>query len=641
MTKFTHAKEGELNICRRTHLIFSIFLSISCTQANQSLQKSQTAEPYIVVLNKTSLQVESLGDISISEAVNQRLEAFAIRHQTKSDRIFKKVLFGGVLKLTVDQAKEVAKDPAVAYVERDQLIHVQDVQTNVTWGLDRLDQVSLPLDHSYQYPSNGVDVNVYVIDTGILLNHQEFSGRAISGVDVVENDTSAVDCNGHGTHVAGTIGGQTYGVNKRARLIAVRVLDCTGSGSFSNVIAGIDWVAANHVGPSVANMSLGGSASQAVDDAVRSAIQSGVTFVVAGGNESQSACNSSPARVPEALTVGATNSADAKSDFSNFGNCLDVFAPGENITSAWYSNPTATNTISGTSMASPHVAGVASLYLAQHPTTVPSEVVSALIGAATLGRVSQAGDGSPNRLLNLSFLLGSGPQDPNPSDPDPNQPPVDPLPPKIKNHQVIPNLLGTKGSEIRYVVEVPKGARHLEVRIAGSSGDADLYLRAGSESTDSIYDCRPYTSTSQEYCLIEAPVQGFYYISIRGYSGYQGLQLSVSFEEGDQGGGPACLLCLEEDGRISTNRGSAFLPGAGYIWSGGVLNLRLSGPSSADFDLFLQRLENGVWVSVAQSISATSIESIRYLVTAGQYRIQVMSYSGTGAFHLSTQLKSL
>jgi subtilisin family serine protease len=251
-------------------------------------------------------------------------------------------------------------------------------------------------------------VTAYIIDTGILTTHTEFGGRATPGFDAVTSGGSAVDCNGHGTHVSGTVGGTTYGVAKDVRLVAVRVLDCNGSGSTSGVIAGIDWVTANHATPAVANMSLGGGASTALDQAVQRSIASGVTYAIAAGNGNfigiaQDACKSSPARVPEAITVSATNSSDTKASWANYGTCVDLFAPGVSITSAWATSNTATNTISGTSMATPHVAGVAALYLQGHAAAAPQEVRDALVAAATPSVVKSAGRGSPNLLLFTSY----------------------------------------------------------------------------------------------------------------------------------------------------------------------------------------------------------------------------------------------
>jgi subtilisin family serine protease len=292
----------------------------------------------------------------------------------------------------------------VAYIEEDQEMSVDAVESNATWGLDRIDQRSLPLNTTYAYAGSGSGVTAYIIDTGILYSHSEFGGRAVKGIDEVTSGGTAQDCNGHGTHVSGTVGGATYGVAKSVTLVAVRVLDCSGSGSTSGVIAGVDWVTANHAANSVANMSLGGGASTALDNAVANSIASGVTYGIAAGNGNkagigQNACNYSPARVASAITVGATDKTDTKPRFSNYGTCVDIFAPGVAITSSWYTSNTATNTISGTSMATPHVVGVAALYVGSHPGSSPATVRNALVANGTAGVVKSAGSGSPNVLL--------------------------------------------------------------------------------------------------------------------------------------------------------------------------------------------------------------------------------------------------
>lgn len=300
----------------------------------------------------------------------------------------------------------------VSYIEADQRVSLSTTQSPATWGLDRVDQRSLPLNNSYTYTPTGSGVTAYVIDTGILGTHTEFGGRVGSGYTAISDGRGTTDCNGHGTHVAGTVGGTTYGVAKQVTLRPVRVLDCTGNGTNSGVIAGVDWVTANHAAgaPAVANMSLGGGASSAVDTAVNNSIGDGVTYAVAAGNDNVDACNGSPSRVAAALTVGSTTSTDARSSFSNYGSCLDLFAPGSSITSAWYTSTTATNTISGTSMATPHVAGVAALYLQGSPSASPATVASAINSGATTGVVTSPGTGSPNRLL--YSLLGATPPPP-------------------------------------------------------------------------------------------------------------------------------------------------------------------------------------------------------------------------------------
>ncbi len=265
--------------------------------------------------------------------------------------------------------------------------------------MDRIDQQLLPLNNTYNYNNDGGGVSAYVIDTGIRITHTEFGGRATHGFDAVNDGYNGNDCHGHGTHVAGTIGGTNYGVAKNVQLIAVRVLNCSGSGTTSGVIAGIDWVTINAVRPAVANMSLGGSISSALDSAVTNSINSGVSYAIAAGNSSQNACNFSPARVPAAITVGATNNSDSRPSWSNYGKCLDLFAPGVSITSAWIGSDTATNTISGTSMATPHAAGVAALKLQGSPTANPAEVAAELVTKSTANIVKNTGKNSPNRLL--------------------------------------------------------------------------------------------------------------------------------------------------------------------------------------------------------------------------------------------------
>ncbi|MER5943141.1 S8 family peptidase [Streptomyces sp. NPDC001928] len=318
-------------------------------------------------------------------------------------KTFTKALNGYTATLSATEARQLAADPAVASVEQNQRVQVADTtQTSAPWGLDRIDQAALPLSGTYTYPdSAGSGVTAYVIDTGVRITHQQISGRASYGYDAVDGDTTASDGNGHGTHVATTIAGSTYGVAKNAKIVAVRVLDNAGSGTTAGVIAGIDWVTNNHSGPSVANLSLGGGASTTLDTAVRNSIASGVTYAVAAGNSNANASSYSPARVTEAITVGATTSSDARASYSNYGSVLDIFAPGSSITAGWYTSDTATNTISGTSMATPHVAGAAAVYLASHTSATPAAVASALTSGATSNVVTSPGSGSPNRLLKL------------------------------------------------------------------------------------------------------------------------------------------------------------------------------------------------------------------------------------------------
>ena len=305
-----------------------------------------------------------------------------------------------VAEMSATEARRLAADPDVRFVEQDRILTLQATQNNPAWGLDRIDQRVTKTSKTFTPTDDGDSVHAYVLDTGIRVTHADFGGRASYGYDALSGTSKANDCNGHGTHVAGTVGGSQYGVAKAVRLIGVRVLNCSGSGTTAQVVAGINWVTANRVLPAVANMSLGGPVDATIDAAVQASIAAGITYGLAAGNENGSdACGRSPARVPEGITVGSTNTGDQRSSFSNLGSCLDIFGPGSGITSDWFDSDTATNTISGTSMATPHVVGAAALILAARPGWTPQQIRDQLINDATNGVINNAGAGSPNRLL--------------------------------------------------------------------------------------------------------------------------------------------------------------------------------------------------------------------------------------------------
>ena len=451
---------------------------------------------------------------AMKAAVNTAVKALTDTMNVQVSRQFSAAFTGAIFHMDEDTALQMANHPSIEYIEPDQRVSINATQNNPTWGLDRVDQRSGSLDNLYVYDTGASNVNVYILDTGVN-NHSDFGGRVYNGYDFVDNDSNSSDCQGHGTHVAGTVASATWGVAKQAKVYGVRVLDCQGSGSYSGIISGMDWVAQNHSKPAVANMSLGGGASSSIDDAVASLVNAGVVTVVAAGNDNSNACNYSPARAPSAITVGSTTSGDSRSSFSNYGNCVDIFAPGSDITSTSQSG--GSTTMSGTSMASPHVAGVAALYMANNPNATPSQVEQALESNATANAISGV-NGSPNLLAYSRFDGDTTP----PPDGD-NE---------LQNGVPVSGLGASSGQDILYTLDVPAGATNINFSISGGNGDADLYVKFGSAPTDSSYDCRPYKNGNNESCT-GSQTGGKYYVRLKAYSTFSGVTLTGSYDGGD------------------------------------------------------------------------------------------------------------
>jgi subtilisin family serine protease len=482
-------------------------------QVAQLLRKPKSIpDEYIVVLR------DDVKAVAGSRAVAEEMAAprgGLVMHA------YEHALKGFAVRMPEARVRELLNDPRVAYIEENGVVAVSGSQTGATWGIDRIDQASLPLNQTYNYEPDGTGVHAYIIDTGMRLTHAQYTGRVGNGFDAITTGGTGADCHGHGTHVAGTVGGTTWGVAKKVTLHPVRVLDCAGSGTDAQVIAGLDWVTANHVKPASANMSLGGDASQALDDAVERMIAAGVVTAVAAGNDSGNACSYSPARTPNALTVGSTTSSDARSSFSNYGTCLDIFAPGSSITSASNSSDTGSTSMSGTSMASPHVAGAAALYLQLNPTATPAQVMSALTTNATANKVTSPGTGSVNKLLYTGFMGGGTP------------PPPPCTPVALSNGVTVTGVSVAAGAwTCSYTLSVPAGATNLTFDLSGGTGDADMYVKFGAEPTSSVYDCRPYKSGNVENCTFATAQAGTYYVKLNGYSSASGMSLKGAYSTG-------------------------------------------------------------------------------------------------------------
>jgi serine protease len=560
-----------------------LWLAGTSAASAQEVHTPERAIPgrYIVVLD----------DRQVGRAdVPQVADALARQHGGRLAHVYTRAIRGFAMSVSATGAAALARNPRVRYVEQDSERFIVDVQGDApSWGLDRIDQRDRPLSTTYRYDTYASNVHAYIIDTGIRSTHADLAGRVASGFTSVNDGNGTNDCNGHGTHVAGTVGGTTYGVAKEVRLYPVRVLNCSGSGSTSGVIAGVEWVTTNHVSPAVANMSLGGGASTALDDAVRNSVASGVTYAIAAGNSNANACSSSPARVSQALTVGSSTSSDARSSFSNYGTCVDLFAPGSSITSAWSTSDTATNTISGTSMAAPHVAGAAALYLSVNSTAAPAAVHDAIVNNASVNKLSSIGTGSPNRLL-YSLFDGS---------------PVDARPNAAFTYTCADlNCTFVNGSTddhdiVSHAWNFGDGQTSSDVSPThsyGSGGTFTVSLTVTDIADQTDFESKPVT--------VVAP------------------------------GGAPCTGCLEYTGTLSGTGDSDIHPNGSWYYSSlsGTHRGWLQGPSGTDFDLYLQKWNGFSWSTVARSESVTSQEQIAYSGTAGYYRWRVSSYSGSGSY---------
>jgi serine protease len=565
-----------------------VWLSFVSVAAGQEVQTTERAIPgqYIIVLKD-----EQTARANVRPVVAD----LARQHGARVGHVFENTIRGFAASMSATAAAALARNPRVRYVEQDSERFIVETQSGATWGLDRVDQRDRPLNGLYTYETIAANVNVYVIDTGIRATHTEFGGRVSTGFTAINDGNGTNDCNGHGTHVSGTIGGATYGVAKFVTLHAVRVLDCSGSGSTSGVIAGIDWVTANRVLPAVANMSLGGGASTALDDAVRRSVTAGVTYAIAAGNSNADACSSSPARVSQALTVGSSTSGDVRSSFSNFGTCVDLFAPGSSITSAWNTSDTATNTISGTSMATPHVAGVAALYLANDPGATPSTVHAALVNNASVNKLTSIGTGSPNRLL--YSLFGTTPTDTPPA----------------------ANFTFSCGGAGCTFDGTASTDDHGISRYAWDFGD-------GQTGPSSAVVDHAYASSGTFTVRLTVT-------DTANQTDTEAQSVTVTT------GGAPCTNCQAFSGTLSGTGDSDYHPSGSWYFSSvsGVHRGWLQGPSNVDFDLYLQKWNGFGWVTVARSESSTSQEQIAYSGTSGYYRWRVYSFSGSGSYSLWLQ----
>jgi len=502
--------------------------------------RQQVKDSYIVIFNNDGTDP------------GQRATDLARTHGGKAKRVYSHALRGAHFEMSEGQAQGMANNPHVALVVQDSLAYIVGDQSNPTWGIDRIDERDLPDDNNYHWDYDGTGVRAYILDTGIRTTHNNFGGRASWATDCTGEGT--YDGHGHGTHVAGTVGSTTYGVAKNVSLYAVKICTSGGSCPGSAILCGIDYVTQqkqnNPSIPMVANMSVGGSYDSTENTAVNNSVNAGVFYAVAAGNDNANACNYSPASAANAYTIGSTTSSDYRSSFSNYGTCLDIFAPGSSILSTYNSSDTSTTTMSGTSMASPHACGAGALVFDEHPTWTPFQVMNELDARATTGRLYSIGTGSPNMLLYTLADSGCVPtEDPEVSCSDGLDNDcdgyIDGADPdcgsgnELQNGVPVTGLSASTGASLNYTMDVPAGATNLVFTTTGSDPDADLYVKFGSAPTRSSYDCRSWSSSSNETCNIGTAQAGTYYVMVYAYSSFTGLTLQGSYTTGGSCGDSA------------------------------------------------------------------------------------------------------
>ncbi|KJQ54441.1 Extracellular serine proteinase precursor [Microbacterium sp. SA39] len=519
--------------------------------------------------------------------------------------VFNTVIDGYSAKLSEDEALAIASDDRVDHVEQAQMVYALGEQTDPpSWGTDRVDQRGQPLNQRFAYPdSAGAGVNVYVVDSGIRLTHSEFAGRLRPGFDAITPGGNASDCNGHGTHVAGTAVGSTYGIAKKATVYPVRVLDCKGESLSTTILTGIEWVAENAVRPATINYSVGcrqACSIPSIDAAVKSIVASGITWVSAAGNSNDDACRYSPQLVPETITVGNSTRTDSKAPSSSWGRCLDVWAPGSEIISSWFTGDTEARSATGTSMAAPHVTGATALYLSANPSATPAQVHAAVVDNATPGTLTGLDTASPNRLLYTGFLNRTT----NPA-------------PTAVDLAAIANKTGTVGQPLSVSVSATGGTAPYSFSATGLPAGLAIDAKTGTISG---------TPTAAAVSAITVTVRD---------SASPASSDTATFTLTVTGGAttPAPSTCTGTSVGAGTLTAGRQAASPSFTRAAGAIEVCLDGPSGADFDVYLQRNYSFFgWITVAQGTSVNPDEKFAYSASAGTYRVVVKADSGSGAY---------